>query len=298
MKKEKLPNGTRLKTWLLNKPLVFAFTLLGLSFLSYLIFGAIKTVFDFEPYDPIQIFILFLLFVLSFALSTYLALRKLPRDKMSQYDFVAITNGASLISIIASFFAILGVIFVPDTLQFRMSMLYMLHSHTKLFFCLTVLLILFSFYLVGVAISGIYAKYLRATTLGISKWKVILSLPFTFLLMWTPGYLLKGKDIKPTLEIKCNWYTKFNKWVLSNSGNILLMFLLLLFCKTAVSGLPTFALSAILLIIYILWYTKHKSDFIKNINNGYALAAVGINITIVLAIIIIYSLLILGGKPY
>lgn len=291
MKKEKITNGTRLKTWLLNKPIVFTFAFLGLSFLSYLICSAIQTILGFESLTP-----LFILFVISFALSTYYALRKLPHDKMSQEDLIAITNGAGLISVIASFVAILGMIFVPDTLKFRMSILYMLHSHTTLFFCLTVLLILFSFYLIGVAVSGIYAKYLRATTLGISKWKVILSLPFTFLLMWTPGYLLKGKDTKSTLEIKCNWYTKFNKWVMSNSGNILFMFLLLLFCKSAISGWPTFALSVTLLIIYTLWYTKHKSDFIKNINKGYALSAVGINIAIILAIL--YSLFALGSNPY
>jgi hypothetical protein len=60
-------------------------------------------------------------------------------------------------------------------------------------------MIFVSLYLIGVALSGIYAKYKRATTLGIKPWKVILSMPFAFLLMWTPGYLIKDKDTKSVL---------------------------------------------------------------------------------------------------
>ena len=53
-----------------------------------------------------------------------------------------------------------------------------------------------------------------------------------------------------------------------------------------VSGTPTLALSLILLGIYTLWYVKHKTDFIKNINRGYALTAVGINIAIIIVMLV------------
>ncbi len=281
MKKEKNFNGTRLKTWLFNKPLVFTFSFIGLSFLFCLFYSLIQMVFNIETIAP-----MYALCGISFVLSIYYTLRKLPRDKMSQNDFIAITNGAGLISIISSFVVLLTAGIIENTFRFRMMALYMLHTHTTVFFILFVLALLFSLYLIGVAISGIYAKYLRSVTLGISPWKVILSMPFAFLMMWTPGYLLKGKDIKSNMEIKCNWYSKFNKWVMSNFNNILFVFLFLLFCKNAISGLTTLMLSLALLIIYALWYTKHKSDFVKNINNGYALTAVCINIALLLAIIV------------
>ena len=143
-----------------------------------------------------------------------------------------------------------------------------------------------SIYLLGVSISGIYAKYKRAITLGTSPWKVILSMPFAFLLMWAPGYLIKDKEIKSETEIKSVWYNKLNKLVLSNFSNTLFAFLLLIFFKSLIAGTTTLVLTTILLIIYALWYTKHKSDFIKNINNGYALTAVGINLIILLAVVI------------
>ena len=64
------------------------------------------------------------------------------------------------------------------------------------------------------------------------------------------------------------------------------MFLLLLFFKCVIAGTATLVLSALLLILYVLWYVKHKSDFIKNINKGYALTAVGINLAILIAVVI------------
>ncbi len=106
--------------------------------------------------------------------------------------------------------------------------------------------------------------------------------------MWTPGYLIKDKEIKSGLEIKSHWYSKLNKWVLSNFGNTLFVFLLLIFFKSLIAGTATLVLAIISLIIYALWYTKHKSDFIKNINQGYALTAVCINLAILLAVITQY----------
>jgi hypothetical protein len=60
----------------------------------------------------------------------------------------------------------------------------------------------------------------------------------------------------------------------------------LLFAKSVIAGLPTMILTVALLIIYTLWYVKHKSEFVKTINNGYALTSVGINIAVILAVII------------
>ena len=157
--------------------------------------------------------------------------------------------------------------------------------HPVLFIAFSVLLSLFVLYLIGLAICGIYAKYKRATTIGISPWKVILSMPFGFLLMWTPGYLIKDKNVKTSLDIKSNWYNRFNKWVMDNSYNLIFVFLFFLFCKGIIAGISTVILYFALLIIYALWYAKHKSDFMQNINRGYALTAVIINIAILLAFI-------------
>ena len=272
---------TQLKSWLLTKPITFMLWFLILGLILSFGYSVIQSVFGFESMIP-----LYVLLALTFILPACYMIQKLPHDKMNQSDFVAITNGAGIISIIASLVAILTVGGYGENIQRDMMILYV--SHPTMFYILLSFIMLTSLYLIGLAISGIYAKYKRATTLGISPWHVILSMPFTFLLMWTPGYLIKDKEIKSGLEIKSHWYSKLNKWVLSNFGNTLFVFLLLIFFKSLIAGTATLVLAIISLIIYALWYTKHKSDFIKNINQGYALTAVCINLAILLAVITQY----------
>lgn len=275
MQKEK----TKLKSWLLIKPLMFTLWCLILGTILGFAYSFIQSIFNFESMIP-----LYILCALTFILPACYIIQKLPHEKMGQNDFVAITNGAGFISIIASLVAILTIGFYGENLQRDMLMMYILHP--TMFYGILLFVFVTSLYLIGVALSGIYAKYKRATTLGISPWRVILSMPFTFLLMWTPGYLIQDKEIKSELEIQSSWFKKLNKWVLANFNNTLFMFLLLLFFKCVIAGTATLVLSALLLILYVLWYVKHKSDFIKNINKGYALTAVGINLAILFAVII------------
>lgn len=275
MQKEK----TKLKSWLLIKPLMFTLWFLILGTILGFAYSFIQSIFNFESMIP-----LYILCALTFILPACYIIQKLPHEKMGQNDFVAITNGAGFISIIASLVAILTIGFYGENIQRDMLMMYILHP--TMFYGILSFVFVTSLYLIGVALSGIYAKYKRATTLGISPWRVILSMPFTFLLMWTPGYLIQDKEIKSELEIKSSWFKKLNKWVLANFNNTLFMFLLLLFFKCVIAGTATLVLSALLLILYVLWYVKHKSDFIKNINKGYALTAVGINLAILFAVII------------
>ena len=279
MKKENKQTKTQLKSWIFLKPLMFAFWCVILGTLLGMTYALIQTFLNFESMIPVYI-----LCALAFILPAYYMIQKLPHEKMNQNDFVAITNGVGLISIIASFIVVFMAFFYGFALQRDMMGLYLFHP--TLFAFLFGLMIFVSLYLIGVALSGIYAKYKRATTLGIKPWKVILSMPFAFLLMWTPGYLIKDKDTKSGLEIKCKWYSKFNKWVLSNFNNTLFIFLLLLLCKGIGTGISTLTFSVLLLIVYALWYTKYKSDFVKNIDSGYALTAVGINVAVLLAILI------------
>ncbi len=269
-------NKTKLKSWLLTKPLIFTLWCLVLSVLFGFGYSVVQSVLNFESVIP-----LYILLVLTFILPACYMIQKLPHEKMNQSDFVAITNGTGLISIIAFFITILTISFYSYNIQSDLMLLYISSHPVLLSF-----VILTSLYLIGVALCGFYAKYKRATTLGVSPWRVILSIPFSFLLMWTPGYLIKDKENSSELEIQSKWYAKFNKWVLSNFSNTLFVFLFLLFFKNIMAGTATLVLSVLLLILYALWYVKHKSDFIKNINKGYSLTAVGINIVILIAIII------------
>ena len=279
MKSQKNNNLIQLKNWLLNKPVFFALSFFGLNLIIGLVYAAIQTFFNFHTLTS-----LYILFAASFVFCTWYTIKKLPHESLNQNDFVAITNGASIISLSASVFVLLFIGISGLGTGTKLMMLYL--TKPVILGILFLLLTLLALYLAGLAICGIYAKYKRATTIGISKWRVILSMPFGFLLTWTPGYLIQAQNTKTTLEIKCKWYTKFNKWVMANLSNTLFVFLFFLLFKGIIAGLPTLILYSSLLLIYGLWYAKHKSDFIKNINNGYALTAIGINFAILLAFLV------------
>ena len=278
MKKEKTTNKTRLSTWLFNKPLIFTLMCLCLGALFGLGYALVQTFLGLGNTAP-----LYILFALAFILPAWLMFRKLPHEKMTRNDFIAIVNGSGMISIIASLIVIFIVAFHGYEFQRDIVALYFLHPTT--FAILLSIVSFISLYLFGVALVSLYAKYKRAVALGISPWKVILSMPFSFLLMWTPGYLIKDKDTKSNLEIKCNWYNKMNKWVLANFSNTLFAFLLLMFLKGVMAGISTLILAALLLVVYTLWYVKHKEDFVKNINKGYAITAVCLNIFLIISVI-------------
>lgn len=269
----------QLKQWLFNKPVLFTFVFIGLGLIFGLVHSLISTFITME--SPT---LLYLMFVFSFIFSVYFMIKKLPHDKMYRNDFIAIVNGGAFISILFS----LLMIFTPHDPNIKPKVMWLYIMHPTLFTISVIAITLIGLYLVGLAISGIYAKYKRCIEMGISPWKVILSMPFAFLMLWTPGYLIAEKNKKSNLQIKSNWYTNLHQWIINNFNNTLLVFLLILLFKTSVSGLPTMILTVSLLVIYTLWYVKHKSDFVKNINNGYSLTAVGINIAIVIAVLLQY----------
>lgn len=268
-----------LKSWLLNKPLTFSI----ISFLSIIVFVLLYSFIaslisiDLEYNSLITI----ILSVLPFIYPAYYMIKKLPHDKMLRSDFIAIVNGVSIITLIFSLITVPYFIYAKDLQKNIFQMYYM---YPTLFNVATIVFTFIVLYFLGLSLSGIYAKYKRCTTIGISPWKIILSMPFSFFMLWTPGYLIEEKTKKTNLEIKSQWYSNFNKFVLSNFNNTLFVFLFFTLFKSIISGIPSLILTSVLLVIYTLWYVKHKSDFIKDINNGYALTAIGINISILMAL--------------
>ena len=275
-----MKNTPQLKQWLLNKPAIFALMFFCLLTGLTLVYFFVVSLLHFETLTPLY-FILFL----SFVYSAYYMIKRLPHDKMPQNDFIAITNGSAIISIISSIIALAVFGIYGPVFQHKMMMMYL--SSPILFGIIAFIISLISLYVLGVAISGFYAKYKRATTIGISPWRVILSMPFAFLLAWVPGYLIEEKNKKSNLVIKSKLYNRFNNWVLSSFSNILFVFLFLTFTRAVIAGIPTLILTAALLVLYALWYKKHKSDFIKNINNGYALTSIGINIAFIISVLLL-----------
>ena len=286
---KKATQTNQLKNWLFNKPALFALLTFLLNSAIGITYAIVAGIFASQVVWPLAI-----LLIGAFCWTTYYLIKKLPHDSMHRNDFIAITNGCCLISVLVPLTTILFLGSDIQLIKYKLMMLYFWHP--VMVWLLVIFFILLYLYLLGVAISGVYAKYKRAVELGISKWKVLLSMPFAFLLLWTPGYLIPEKKQESNLAIKSKWFAKFNKWVVSDKTNTILVFLVLVLLRNMFAGTPTLLLTGFLLAIYALWVLKYKTSFLKNINQGYALTAIAINISAI--IVVIYSIFALGANPY
>ena len=268
-----------LKTWLFNTPLMFALTtFFAIIFVTFL-YAIIAAVFNTAASQPLAI-----LLVLTFVWAIYYMIKKLPHDDMHRDDFVAITNGCNLICLLIPFIALSLFGYNINMLQYKLTWLYVFHP--VFLWILGIFGAILYLYVFGVAISNIYAKFKRAAQIGISKKLIIASMPFAFLLMWTPGYLITDKKHDSNLNINCRWYKRFNDWVVNNATNTLVTFLVFVLLMNVFSGPLSLLLTGCLLIIYALWNLRYKTKFMKNINTCYAWTAVAINISVLLAIML------------
>jgi len=93
-------NNNQLKSWLFNQPVIFTL----FSFLSVFIFVLVYSLFNINvEYNSLFALVLFLI---PFIFPVCYMIKKLPSDNMYRNDFIAIVNGASIISLLSSLVAI------------------------------------------------------------------------------------------------------------------------------------------------------------------------------------------------
>lgn len=268
-----------LRTWLFDRPAIFSICTFLVTSLICVTYAIISALFNINVMGPLVLFVF-----LGFCWTIYRMIKKLPHDDMYRDDFIAISNGCSLIAIFIPLITLLFLGFDVNMLRYKFMWLYVFQP--GLLWLLAIIAILLYLYLFGVAVSNVYAKYKRAVQIGISKRLIIASMPFTFFLMWTPGYLIPDTKNNSNLNIKSRWYSKFNKWVVANTTNTLFIFLTFVLFTNVFSGMLSLLLTGSLLVIYALWNLKYKDKFIKQVNNGYALTAVALNISILIAVLL------------
>lgn len=293
MVKQNQNTKSTLKTWLFNKPAKFA---IWFSIIGIILFGIsyIPGIEKIQAITPISITI----FLVTIICLTRNLIKQLPYKNINHADFVALTNGYKLTSIILfagwitfTFFMNKckpSQIFVQDaTINNALLGNGYIIIPKALFTTLEIIWLVIAAYLLGLWISNIYVKYKRAKDTGLFGWKVILSMPFTFIMSWMPGYLTTDNHQTPSLTIKSNWYSKFNKWVVLNNNNTLFMFLLLfVFSNVLISSHPsTILFPLILFAVYMLWKTVAKNNFSKHLNRGYIWLAIILNISMLIMFI-------------
>ena len=273
------PEKTTLKTWLFTRPIQFTLRMLIVFLLFWLpdIFPVINKI-------PLSDVVLISLGLGTTIWAIYKLVKSLPLSIMPRNDFVAITNGYRITLFIA--LAVWMVVGIAIEQLFRMRvpgarvlpMMYQLSFY------------LLSMYLLGVSLSGFCVKYVRARIFGMSKWKVILSIPFTFIMAWIPGYLIDDKSNKTNLQINSKWFARFNKWATATQINATFVFVCLILLTNALLTKHPFTilLPATLFLIFLIWQGFSKPDLKSKINRGYSWVAIIINI--ILLVFTIYTL--------
>lgn len=273
----------KLSSWLLKEPLKFALLsfglIFGISIVYVLIRGLFAGGFGISP-------LVFLLLVAAALIFSACKLVKwLPIEKLDRRSFVAVDNGLTLI-----YFALfIGfTTLIANSTQNLLFYSIWLQSYSMFLFVVTALLgVLVYLYILGLLFTNIYATYKRALTMGIPKWKVILSLPFTFTMFWVAGYLLpEEKKTDQAIEIKSKWYARFTDWVVAKPINALIVFLFPALFRGLFFDSGYTLLVVLFVAIFGVWILfTGVNKFRKSIGGVFSTVTAVLNIAIVVALI-------------
>jgi hypothetical protein len=265
---------TTLKTWLFTRPLQFALRMLVLLAIAWVprLFPAIEKI-PLPDVVLISIYVCAMVGVVFWAV--YKLIKSLPLKEMPQKDFVALTNGYRITMIITFF-----VLFGESTFAHR-SLITLPTPLSVIIF--EIIENFITMFFLGTGLSSLCVKYRRARLMGLSPWQIILTMPFTFIMSWMPGYLIEEKSTKSNIQINSNWYSKFNKWTTENSVNTTFVFLFLILLSNVLLIRNTAALlfPLILFLIFSMWNSTSKPNFKTNMKRGYAWFAIIVNVILV-----------------
>ena len=267
-----------LLTWLLWHPLKFALIAFGLIVLT----TAILNVMGVSSNEPVSCAVL-----LSIIIAAAITFWYMPRGNMDRRGFIALTNAQTLIA--TTIFWASAIIIATYQAQITNKLLWMATMQSGMFFTIFVLVGVFYMYLFGVSLTNLYTKYQRCREMGISPWKIILSMPFGFGLLWTPGYLLDdGNKNNSSVTISARWYERLTNWIMSNPIYTTLAFALIVIYSGFFAGFNAALLTLASAVVFAIWLRiAGLSGFRGAQNRTYAYVAIVVNIAIIIGFILL-----------
>lgn len=279
-----MPNKTnaKLSTWLFWSPLKFAFISLGIILTAAFIFSIIAS--KLYANAPIQQTPLLAILALGTLGAAAIQIRKLPPIKMDRQSFIALHNGQTLILSLA--FMIASYLIFINYQQIMFSLLMMETQSSLYFLAILIIAALFYLYLIGLAITNIYAKFCRIREFNIPIWKIVLSIPFGFSGLWVTGYLLNTNTPKqPAIQTHSKWYTAWTQWTLSRPATTIATFIAITTLSGFFFGFNAVLLTFSLALIFGIWALQiGTTKFTKTIPTKYATTMVMINIALLVII--------------
>lgn len=267
-----------LLTWLLWHPLKFALIAFGLIVLISAVLNAMGVSTD----GPIAFGV-----IIAVVIAAAITFWYMPRGNMDRRGFIALNNAQTLIA--TTIFWASAIIIATYQAQITNKLLWMATMQSGMFFTIFVLVGVFYMYLFGVSLTNLYTKYQRCREMGISPWKIILSMPFGFGLLWTPGYLLDdGNKNNSSVTIYARWYERLTNWIMSNPIYTTLAFALIVIYSGFFAGFNAALLTLASAVVFAIWLRiAGLSGFRGAQNRTYAYVAIVVNIAIIIGFILL-----------
>ena len=275
-------NTHPLKTWFFRKPLIFALT----SFLFITLTTWIVSALLPPTETTIKIISRTTIFIILFCI--YLMFRKTNIKKVDRYSFVALTNLQSILFGILSI--VMGIVLYNiATIQTWFLLNLQTGTNITTTTIILVLSVIVSLFLLATITINAAFKILRIKSMNIPTWKIILSLPFGFTMLWIPGYFLpENNEHNKLISIKSKRYETFNKWLISTPINAVFAFIFFRTLYIMLSGIASLLLTLSFAMIFAIWKSQiGTKQFESNIGKSYANTAIIINIAICIYIFII-----------
>lgn len=278
------PESISLSAWTLWRPLLFA----ALSFAIMCGVSAIYLIVAPLVSGAPAMWPLWFLFAIGITGTTYFMLRRMPRGDLSQRGFIALNN----MQVIVMYLALFGTIIITTQLQRIAYQMIMMGraGNTLLVFAVGVASI-FALYILGLGLSNLYAKFRRVRSMGVPVWAAILSLPFSFGLLWIPGYILPDNTkVKSCVTVRSAWYEKLTNKIAGSIVTSTLAFVILMLLSGLLLGAQSLLITGILLLAFFAWrFIYGATKFQKNISGVYSWFAVATNIIMIIATIVLIA---------
>lgn len=267
---------TNLSTWTLWSPIKFALITFGIMIIGAIILSIIYSWAQI-PVDNFYTPLLLTLFA-SIVAGAIIQIRTAPRSSLNRPTFITIQNTQTII--LSALFLLSSYLILLYNQEIMLNLLLM-ETHFSSTFLLTLsTCALFYLYLIGLFISNFYAKFSRIRTFNIPTWKIILSIPFGFSALWTPGYILDHKSAKT----KSN--SNITNWIISKPANTIATYIAIILVSGFFFGFNSVLLTYALALIFGIWTIQvGPQKFIKTMPGKYSTAAVVFNITLLLIIL-------------
>lgn len=210
---------------------------------------------------------------------------KLPKKNMDQKSFIALTNLQMLVVSTAFIIAMLLINEYKDVIVMRFWLMnYQINASVL---AIATLIAVFFLYLIGIFVTSLYAKYSRCREMGISAWKIILSMPFGFSLLWTPGYLLKDQNKStPAVSIHSKWYSKITEKIINNQLYTVFSFIIMVVYSGFFYGFNASFITLASVLIFAIWFKiSGLSSFRQQQKKLYSYTSIILNILVLIGII-------------